>query len=157
MGEVNGLPALGSASDGSLAFLLCATMMLRLCQLSMLPSVRTSRCPFTAPSSPASTFSATHGVRYPFARNFSPVNVKSGALDQLIWHWLHVSPVCRTNAGTRADATFATITSAANATVTLSHRIVASLATRELQFEPNTTSSTHYFFIDKAFFPPPSN
>src|SRR6266705_7018698 len=99
-------------------------MMLRLCHLIMLPNVRTIRCPFTAPSVPASIFSATHGVRYPFARNFNPVNVKSGALDQLIWHWLHVSPVCRTNAGTRASATRATITSAANATATLIDRML---------------------------------
>ena len=83
-GAVVGVPADGSVSDGSLALFCCATMMLRLCQLIMLPNVRTIRCPFTAPSVPASIFSATHGVRYPFARNFNPVNVKSGALDQLI-------------------------------------------------------------------------
>src|SRR5207245_8668 len=89
----------------------------------MLPSVNTSRWPFTAPSVPASTFSATHGVRNPLIRNFIPVKVKSGAGVTLIWHWLHVNPVCRTNAGTRASATCATTPSAANTTATLSHRI----------------------------------
>src|SRR5438132_4649560 len=99
----------------------------------MLPSVNTSRWPFTAPSVPASTFSATHGVRNPLIRNFIPVKVKSGAGVTLIWHWLHVNPVCRTNAGTRASATCATTPSAANTTATLSHRMVASLPSGTLQ------------------------
>ena len=119
--------ATAAGRAGSDAGVVCCTIVARAWKLSMLPSVKTSRWPFTAPSVPASTFSATHGVRNPLIRNFIPVKVKSGAGVTLIWHWLHVNPVCRTNAGTRASATCATTPSAANTTATLSHRMVCLL------------------------------
>jgi len=88
-----------------------------------MPSMR--RLPFSAPSSPASIFSATYGARYPFIRNFLPVNVKSGTFANVIWHWLQVNPVCRTNDGTAlAEAAIATIPNATSEATNPNRRIL---------------------------------